>query len=225
MKKTILTLISLAAFSISMVSARADAPVKLVVVDMANVFDNHYETQAEKTKLDDANKKAQDTLDNINKEGNALVAQYKDFAEQAKNPAATADAKSKAADQAQKIGAQIQQKMQDRDNFANNARSTIQQRIQSFRATMMDSISKVVVTVAKRRDATLVIDKSGPSLLGISPIIYNDESYDITKEVISEINKGKPANMPAAVPVPAGSSSAAPASDVAPKITVPGVTQ
>jgi len=225
MKKTILTLISLAAFSISMVSARADAPVKLVVVDMANVFDNHYETQAEKTKLDDANKKAQDTLDNINKEGNALVAQYKDLAEQAKNPAATADAKSKAADQAQKIGAQIQQKMQYRDNFANNARSTIQQRIQSFRATMMDSISKVVVTVAKRHDATLVIDKSGPSLLGISPIIYNDESYDITKEVISEINKGKPANMPAAVPVPAGSSSAAPASDVAPKITVPGVTQ
>ena len=225
MKKTILTLISLAAFSISMVSARAEAPVKIVVVDMANVFDNHYETQAEKTKLDDANKKAQDTLDNINKEGNALVAQYKELAEQAKNPAATADAKSKAADQAQKIGAQIQQKMQDRDNFANNARSTIQQRIQSFRATMMDSISKVVVTVAKRHDATLVIDKSGPSLLGISPIIYNDESYDITKEVISEINKGKPANMPAAVPVPAGSSSAAPASDVTPKITVPGVTQ
>ena len=132
MKKTILTLISLAAFSISMVSARADAPVKLVVVDMANVFDNHYETQAEKTKLDDANKKAQDTLDNINKEGNALVAQYKDLAEQAKNPAATADAKSKAADQAQKIGAQIQQKMQDRDNFANNARSTIQQRSVHF---------------------------------------------------------------------------------------------
>jgi outer membrane protein len=225
MKKTILTLLSLGAFSISLVSARADAPVKLLVVDMANIFDNHYETQAEKVKLDDANKKAQDSLDNINKEGNTLVAQYKELAEQAKNPAATSEAKTKAAESAQKIGQQIQQKMQDRDSFANNARGTIQQRIQSFRATMMESISKVVVTVAKRHDATLVIDKSGPSLLGISPIIYTDASYDITKEVIDEINKNKPANMPAAVPVPEGTSAAAPASEATPKITVPGVTQ
>jgi outer membrane protein len=94
---------------------------------------------------------------------------------------------------------------------------------------MLEKISKVVVTVAKRHDATLVIDKSGPTLLGVSPVVYFDSGYDITSEVVAEINKDRPANTPAASATPASAPAAAPAtapstgSDM-PKITVPGVT-
>lgn len=219
MKKPIQTLLSIGAFGAAALFAHAEPAPKIAVVDMAKLFDNHYETQAEKTKLDEASQKAQTEIDQMNKDGNALVAQYKDLDEQSKNPAANTDAKSKATADAQKKGQEIQAKMNDINTFANNAKATIQQRIQTFRNMMMEEISKVVVVVAKRHDATLVIDKSGPSLLGMSPVIYFDSSYDITDEVMTEINKSRPANMPA----PAAPSTAAPADSSTPKITVPGV--
>jgi outer membrane protein len=227
MKKLIPSLLSIAALAVAPVIRAETPPVKLVVVDMAKIFDSHYETQAEKAKLDDASQKAQAEIDRMNKEGNALVAEYKEFDEQSKSSVATADAKSKALADAQKKQQEINTKMQDINTFANNARSTIQQRIQTFRSMMMDEISKTVKQVAQRHDATLVVDKSGPSLLGIAPVIYADPAYDITDEVMAEINKGRPANVPAAssstitTPAAAGSPAAAPSE---PKITVPGVT-
>ena len=207
-------------------SAQAQPAPKIVIVDMAKLFDNHYETQAEKTKLEEAGKKAQDQIDQMNKEGNALIAQYKDLDEQAKNPAANTEAKAKAATDAQKKGQEIQAKMQDINTFANNAKATIQQRIQTFRGMMMEDISKVVVQVAKRHDATLVLDKSGPSLLGIPAVIFCDSAYDITDEVMGEINKGRPIGTPSVAPsAPAAPAAAAPAAGMPlPKITVPGVT-
>lgn len=226
MKKITQTLLSLGAFGVAAVFAHAESAPKIVVVDMAKLFDGHYETQAEKLKLDDASKKAQAEIDRMNKEGNALVAEYKELDEQAKSALATAEAKSKAMADAQKKGQEIQAKMQDVNTFANNAKATIQQRIQTFRSMMLEEIAKVVVQVAKRHDATLVLDKSGPSLLGIAPVIYADSSYDITEEVLSEINRNRPASTPAATVAPSVSApSRAPASSTdTPKIVVPGVT-
>jgi outer membrane protein len=217
MKNLTHTLISLGAFAAAALVAQAQPAPKILVVDMAKIFDNHYETKAEKAKLDDASQKAQAEIDTMNKEGNALVAEYKELDEQSKSPMATSDAKAKALAAAQKKGQEIQSKMQDINTFANNAKQSIQQRIQTFRSMMMDEISKVVVQVGKRHDATLVLDKSGPTLLGVPPVIYADSSYDITPEVIAEIEAHRPAGAGSTAPAPAPASTT-------PQITVPGVT-
>ena len=222
MKNLTHTLISLGAFAAAALVAQAQPAPKILVVDMAKIFDNHYETKAEKAKLDDASQKAQAEIDTMNKEGNALVAEYKELDEQSKSPMATSDAKASAQKKAQEKGQQIQAKMQDINTFANNAKQSIQQRIQTFRSMMMEEISKVVVEVAKRHDATLVLDKSGPSLLGVPPVIYADSGYDITPEVIAEIDAHRPAG--AASSAPSSSSSAPASSSSTPQITVPGVT-
>jgi outer membrane protein len=52
----------------------------------------------------------------------ALVEQYKDIAEQAKNPAISADARAKAEADAQKKGEEIRAKQNDAQNFVNNTR-------------------------------------------------------------------------------------------------------
>jgi len=227
MKNTTKTLLSLGAFGAATLLSHAQPAPKIAVVDMAKLFDSHYETQAEKAKLDEASQKAQAEIDRMNKEGNAMVAEYKELDEQSKNPTATTEAKARALADAQKKGQEIQAKMQDVNTFANNAKATIQQRIQTFRSMMLEEISKVVVKVAKRHDATLVFDKSGPSLLGVAPLIYSDSGYEITDEVASEINRNRPATTPASsssspsISVP---SAPAPAGAATPKITVPGVT-
>ena len=228
MKNLTQTLLSLGIFGAATLLAHADPTPKIVVVEMSKIFDNHYETKAEKAKLDEASQKAQAEIDKMNKEGNALVTEYKELDEQVKNPTATQEAKASAQAAAQKKGQEIQAKMQDVNTFANNAKATIQQRIQTFRGMLLEEISKVVVQVAKRHDATLVFDKSGPSLLGVPSLIYADQAYDITDEVMAEINKNRPATVPSSSSAPAisvPSSSSAPASGAdTPKITVPGVT-
>jgi len=226
MKNLTQTLISFGAFAAAALVAQAQPAPKILIVDMAKIFDNHYETKAEKTKLDEASQKAQAEIDSMNKEGNALVAEYKELDEQSKSPMATAEAKSKAQGEAQKKGQQIQAKMQDINTFANNAKQSIQQRIQTFRSMMMEEISKVVVEIAKRHGASIVLDKSGPSLLGVPPVIYFDPSYDITPEVIAQIDQNRPASaVGSSSPSVGPSSSSSGSSSSTPQITIPGIGQ
>ena len=63
MKNLTQTLYSLGALAAAGLIAQAQPAPKILVVDMAKIFDNHYETKAEKAKLDDATKKAQDQID------------------------------------------------------------------------------------------------------------------------------------------------------------------
>ncbi|HYD83828.1 MAG TPA: OmpH family outer membrane protein, partial [Opitutus sp.] len=108
MKKTIQTLIALAAFSATALIAQAQPAPKILVVDMAKLYDGHYKTEEQNAKLRGDEQKAQEELDKLNKEGNDLVEQYKELVDQSNNPAATAEAKSKAQDEAQRMLEQIQ---------------------------------------------------------------------------------------------------------------------
>ncbi len=227
MKKTIQSLIALSAFGAAALLASAQPEPKLLVVDMAKLYDSHYKTEEQNNKLKGDEQKAQEELDRLNKEGNSMVEKYKELAEQANNPAVTAEAKAKATADAQRIMDDIRRKQNEVQSFQQNTRNSLQQRIKNFRDLMIEEISKIAVEVAKRHGATLLLDKSGPTLIGVSNIIYADASYDITDEVLKEINKDRPAAVTApAAPAPSAPAASAPAADSSsdsPKITLPGV--
>jgi outer membrane protein len=217
MKNLIQSLLVVAALAGAAFTAQAQPTPKILVLDLEKVFNEHYKTKEQNTKLQGDQVKAQEQLDVITKEGNVLVEQFKELDEQAKNPTATAEAKAKSQAAAQKKYEEIRQKQNERDTFVQNTRTTLQQRFQTFKNLMIEEITKVAVDVAKRRGATLLIDKSGPSMIGVSPVLYFDPSMDITDEVLADINRDRPAS---AVTTPA--PAAAPASSTAaPSIVVP----
>jgi outer membrane protein len=216
MKKPIQSIIAVAALALSALTVNAQTGPKILVVDLAKLFDNHYKTQEQQAKLQADEAKAQDQLAAITKEGNALVEQFKELDEQSKNPTATAEAKAKAQGEAQKKYEEIQQKRSEQNSFVQNTRTTLQQRFQTFKTLMVEEISKVAVEIAKKKGATFLLDKSGPTLVGVSNILYFDPTLDITEEVMTEINKDRPAVTPTPV-------TSTPASTDTPKITVPGI--
>jgi outer membrane protein len=220
MKKSIHTLLALAAFGATALFAQAQPALKILVVDMAKLYDGHYKTEEQNAKLRGDEQKAQEELDKLNKEGNSLVEKYKELVDQSSNPAATAEAKAKAQGEAERLLQDIQRKQTEVQSFQNNTRNSLQQRIQNFRSLMVEEISKVAVEIAKRKGATLLIDKSGPTLIGVSNILYSDAGYDITDEVSKEVNKDRPAS----AAVPAAAPKAEEAKSDTPMITVPGVT-
>lgn len=216
MKHSIKSLAALVAFGAAAVAVSAQPAVKIVVVDMAKLYDTHYKTVEQNAKIQADDQKAQEEVEKMNKEGNALVEEYKGLNEQSNSPALSAEAKSKAQNEAQKKLEAIQNKQREVQTFIQNTRNSLGQRLNTFRSLMLEEISKVATEVAKRKGATLVFDKAGPTGIGISNLIYADSAYEITEDVLKEINKDRPAGATAApAAAPAGAAPAA--------VTVPGL--
>src|SRR5277367_3752243 len=110
MKKSIQSLIVCAAVAFSALTSHAQTAPKILTVDLVKLFDNHYKTQEQQAKFEADQAKAKEQLDQITKDGQALVEQYKELDDQSKNPTATADAKATAAAAAQKKMDEINQK-------------------------------------------------------------------------------------------------------------------
>lgn len=196
----------LALAAITAFAATAQAQVKVSVVDMAKVFDSHYKTADYGTKLQADEQKAQEEVEKMSKDLNATIEEFKKAQEEVNSPMLNKDAKAKAEDKAKQIYANGQKKEQEIQQFIGQTRQSIQQRVQNFRGVLIEEISKVATDIAKRRGANLLLDKGST--------IFADTSFDITDEVIKEVNKDRPASStPAAAPAPAGAS---------PTITVPG---
>src|SRR5271170_605393 len=209
MKKPIQSMFAVAAIALSALTTQAQTAPKILVVDLAKIFDTHYKTQEQQAKLQADEQKAQDQLAAITKEGNALVAEYKDLDEKSKNPAASADAKAQAQADMQKKADEINQKRQEQQAFVQSTQRTLQQRFQTFKTLMIEEISKTAIDIAKSHGATFLLDKSGPTLVGVSNILYYDPSLDITDEVIAAIKK----DAPAVTPAPATTTAAPAATD------------
>ncbi|MEO6875734.1 MAG: OmpH family outer membrane protein [Opitutaceae bacterium] len=220
MKKSIQTLLALTAFGAAALFASAQPAPKILVVDLGKLFDTHYKTQEQSTKLRDDQAKAQTELDRLNKEGNGLVEHYKELADQANSPVATAEAKGKAQAEGQKVLEEIRAKQTEVQTFQQDTRAKLQQRMKAFHDVMLAEISATAVDIAKRKGCNLLIDKSGQTLNGVAALIYSDPDFDITADVQKEINKDRPASaVPSAMAPDTGSST--PASD-SPNITLPG---
>ncbi|MBM3841672.1 MAG: OmpH family outer membrane protein [Verrucomicrobia bacterium] len=219
MKYSLKSLTALAVLGLAALPASAQPAVKIAVVDMAKLYDTHYKTVEQNAKIQADDQKAQEEVERMNKEGNALVEEYKNLSEQASSPALSAEAKSKAQNEAQKKLELIQNKQREVQTFIQNTRNSLSQRLNTFRGMMLEEIAKVATELAKKRGATLLLDKAGPTAIGISNILYSDAAYDLTDEVAKEVNKDKPVGAPSAPAAPA----AAPAAGATPAVSVPGL--
>ena len=221
MKNTIKSLVAIAAFGALSLSAFAQPAPKILSVDMAKLYDTHYKTVEQNAKIQADDQKAQEEVEKMNKEGNALVEEYKSLNDQSNNPTLSAEAKGKMQDSAQKKLESIQTKQREVQTFIQNTRNSLGQRLNTFRSLMLEEIGKIAADVAKRKGGTILIDKAGPTGIGISNFIYTDPAYDITEDVLKEINKDRPAGA-TTTPAPA-SDKAAPAATGTPAVTVPGL--
>lgn len=211
--KSLVAFVALGALALGV---NAQPAPKIFVVDMAKLYDTHYKTVEQNAKIQADDQKAQEEVEKMNKDGNALVEEYKLINDQSNNPALSAEAKSKAQDAAQRKLEQIQNKQREVQTFIQNTRNSLGQRLNTFRSLMLEEIGKIATDVAKRKGATLLIDKAGPTGIGISNFVYTDPAYDITDDVMKEINKDRPAGA-ATAPAPAAGSTGTPA------VTVPGL--
>jgi outer membrane protein len=213
MKTSFKSMLALAAFGATALLGQAQPAPKILIVDLGAVFQGHYKTAEQQVIMQTQAQKAEQDLGALNKEIDALVTQYKDIVEQAKNPAISADARTKAETDAQKKGEEIRAKQQDAQNFVNSTRRSLQDKSQNFQNVLLDEITKVASDIAKKKGANLLLNKQAA--------VFADASYDISDEVLAEVNKGKPASSATSSAAPAPAAKPA-AGDAAPTVTFPG---
>lgn len=220
MHKALRSLIAIGSLLAGVTLLHAQPALKVVVVDMARVYDTHYKTEEANAKFNDAAQRAQEQLDQLNKQLQAAAEEYKQLMEDARSTIRNQQAREKAEADANAKRNDIERMQNDAQNFRMNTQRSLQQRAKNHRDIIMDEIMKVVNDTARVRGATLVLDKSGPSVFGVPVVLHSDAAYDITDDVVREVNKDRPAGVPggmAAAPAPASSSSNS-------AFTVPNVT-
>jgi len=198
---------------------RAQPAPKILVVDMTRLLNEHYSTAEQNAKLTEEQNTANTQLESIQQQINTLAEEYRALVEQAQNPVLNEQARTKASSDAQAKYAEIQAKNNEGLELRDNFTSQMQIRIQNFRDLMFDEIGQIASDLAKQKGATLLLDKSSLSALGAMSVIYSDPGYDITDEVLAQINKDRPVTpvtAPSATPPPTtGQGAAAPATPAA----------
>ncbi len=202
-------------------SVQAQTAPKIVVIDLAKVFDGYYQTKDQNDKLLADQTEAKKGLDALDKERTDLIAKFNDLvAKTNDNKLITAEAKAAAEQDAQKLRNDIIAKQNDLQNSYTNLQNAFRQRLANFKELAIKDINKVAIDTAKKKGANLLIDKSNNTAFQTSSFIYIDPAYtDISDEVLATMNAGHPVSATPAAPA----ASAAPAAGGQPAVTFPGV--
>jgi outer membrane protein len=206
MHKSLRNLLLLSVAWLGAVALHAQPALKVVVVDMAKVYDTHYKTEEANAKFNDAAQRAQEQLDLLNKQIQTAADEFKALVEDSRSTVLNEAARTKASADAQKKREDIERLNAEAQNFRANTQRSLQQRAKNHRDLIMDEIMKVVNDISRAKGATLVLDKSGPSVFGVPVVLASDPGYDITDEVVKEVNKDRP---PATAGAPAADAKAA----------------
>ena len=185
MKKLIITFIAV----FMTVAAHAQKSPKILTVDMQEVYTKYY-------KAIEANEKFKSSVDNANEEakvkneeGQEMVTKLQELQQKLANPATAETAKAGIEGQIEELTKQIRGKQEELNTFRQKTDRTLQQRRQSIIQLHLTEIKEVVIEVAKDKGSDMVLNSNDT---GVGAIVYFDESYDITDEVIAKLNADKP---------------------------------
>ena len=166
--------------------------IAIATVDMTRLYNEYYKTKEANSKLQDSVEKAKVEAEDLVKQGQELVDEYKEVLERSKNPALTEEAQTKAATDADGVLQGIREKEQEVQQFQLATQRSLQQRQRTYRDLFMDEIRKVALEVADENGRNFVLDSSGITAVGVPVILYSDPKWDITDEVLEQINADAP---------------------------------
>ena len=188
MKTLIRSTLAALALAAATVGLQAEVAIKIVTIDMEQLFTKYYKTEQQQAKIFEDEKNAKAQLESMTKEREALVTQAKELQEQTKSPVLTDEARKKAQGEFEAKFGEIRAKETDIQGFYQDVQQRLQKRSAQFQQQAVEEISKVASEVAKKMGATLVLNQGASAV-----VIYADASFNITDEVLELINKDRPA--------------------------------
>ncbi len=185
--------------SLAGVSSAQAQSLKVGIVDMNKIFSGYYKTKDAETKINDAREVAKKELDDRMESHKQLLDEINTLNKNIDNPAKSATAKS---DDQKKRDDKIQQVRsleQEIQEFNASRQRQLQEQAVRMRNTIVEEIMTIINNKVKSESYDLVLDKSGQSMGGVPVVVHARDNMEFSEDVISALNKNRPATPSATV--------------------------
>lgn len=188
MKTIISTIIALFA-AIAVTQAQN---LKIATVDVEQIYVNFY-------KVKEAEASIRSSFEIAKQESEALRDELKDLAAQIQeqqgivdNSMMSEEKQNAAREKIRSLNQEGSEKQLNLQQFMQTAQRNLEDRQRSQRAVLLGEIREVAVAIAKQKGANLLFDNSGLTGTGVPTVMYSDAAWEITDEVLGELNKSAP---------------------------------
>ena len=164
---------------------------KIAVINMDQVFQKYY-----KTRLIDGSLKKQAELYKVwtRKLKDSLVKMQQEFnvlRDASQNIALSSSERDRKTFEAQKKFMQLKEKKAELDNYLKRKGQQFKQLEQVKRDEIIADIKSAVARKCSLEGYTLALDSSGKTLNGISAVVYVNSAYDLTADILKDLNRGQ----------------------------------
>lgn len=163
---------------------------KIAVINMEKVYSKYYKTKMINLNIQKQSElykvwteKLKKSVEKMQKEYDILIDSAQDFA--LSNSERTRRNKS-----AQKKYYDLESKKKELRNYVVKAEKSLQEKMIEKRKEIINDIKSAVGRKCSIEGYTLVLDSSGKTLNDIPAVVYVNSAYEITDDIIAELNRG-----------------------------------
>jgi outer membrane protein len=194
--KSLLRITVPALLLIALMSAPAWGQGRIATVDLRKVFDKYWKTQqadaALKDRAADIEKDHKSMLEDWKKSKD----DYQALITEANNQTLSLEERDKRKKSAEDKFKQIKESEDAITAYERQARSILDEQKKRMRDTIVEEIRTTVNGNAKAAGFALVLDTAAETINNTPIVLFSNNENDITEAVLSQLNKGAPADMP-----------------------------
>jgi len=165
---------------------------RVATIDMRKVFDNYYRTKQARASIDDHKAEMEKEHGTMLGEWKKLKEEYETARVGASDQVVSAEEREKRQKQAEEKLKKVKDAEEGLVSFEKTARSTYEEQIRRMHDNILEEIRNVLSARAKAANYALVLDTAGDSVNGIPVVLFSNGDYDITKEVLEQLNAAAP---------------------------------
>lgn len=166
---------------------------RIACVDMEVLFEKYYKTPKASELLDRQKELYKEYAAKQLEDLKQLDTEYKTLVDAATNVALSDAARKEKEQEAQKVGAMINEKRQEIRGYQKDKQRELQQKYEAQRDDLVAEIRVILNKVAEEGGYDLILDISGKTLNQLASVVYHKPEMDITATVLERLNAGQPA--------------------------------
>ncbi len=192
MKTTLVNLLAVAALTFGAVSATAQTPLRLAIVDLRKVFDGYYKTKQADGKIKEETAGLEKTAKSMLEDYKKANEEYKGLSEAANDSAISAEEKQKRRKSAEDKLLDIRQQEQQIQQYQRQSEATLLEKRRRMREQILREIRETVVTKAKAAGFTMVVDSAAESVNQTPIVLFTNGENDLTEDLLKQLNATDP---------------------------------
>jgi outer membrane protein len=184
-----------------------DRRAAVVYVNLDRCFNEYYKTRVADAQLKAQAREYDEELKNMLAEGERLQKEFNALREESLNTALSEEVRAAKRNAAEEKVMAIREHESRVQTYRERRTKQLEEQSRRMRKGLVAEIKELIQKYARDRGIAAVLDSSGATLNGVEAVLYVDPRFDITEEIIRELNKSAPPDLPP-LPKPSGATPA-----------------